>query len=90
MTRAAWRDVAAALFLFAIAFAVWRLTAELPQGTLRRMGPGFMPLLLASLLAVCGLVILAQAFLAARSAADFGERPVAALAPGATSSTSCS
>lgn len=78
MTRAGLRDIAAALFLFAIAYAVWTFTSQLPQGTLRRMGPGFMPLLLASALAICGAVILVQGLLAARGT-DSGDRPVPAL-----------
>lgn len=80
MTRAGLRDIAAALFLFAIAYAVWTFTSELPQGTLRRMGPGFMPLLLSALLALCGLVILAQGLLAAR-AGQTDDRPALALTP---------
>lgn len=78
MTRAGLRDIAAALFLFAIAYAVWTFTSELPQGTLRRMGPGFMPLLLSALLAICGLIILVQGVLAAR-AAEPDDRPALAL-----------
>jgi putative tricarboxylic transport membrane protein len=56
------QDLAAGLFLIAIAlFALWQ-SRELTMGTLRQLGPGMVPHVLAVLLAFCGLVLTANAF----------------------------
>jgi putative tricarboxylic transport membrane protein len=56
------QDFAAGLFLIAVAaFAYW-LSRDLTMGTLRQLGPGMVPHLLAVLLAVCGAVLVVNAF----------------------------
>src|SRR5687767_15414949 len=61
-----------------LAFAIGG--ARYDVGSALRMGPGYVPLLLGGVLAVLGLVIVAQAFLAgdphARELADRERRPV--------------
>lgn len=57
------QDVAAGLFLVAVAaFALWQST-DLPLGTLRAMGPGMLPRALAVLVGVAGIVLAISAFL---------------------------
>lgn len=54
------KDVLSGL-LFIVLAAIFALeTRELPMGTAIRMGPGYFPLLLAGLLALLGLIVLAN------------------------------
>jgi hypothetical protein len=56
------QDLAAGLFLVLIAlFALWH-SRELTMGTLRQLGPGMVPHLLAVLLALCGVALAVNAF----------------------------
>jgi putative tricarboxylic transport membrane protein len=57
------QDVAGGLFLLAIAAIAMVLSADLPVGSLRQLGPGMFPRALAVLTGVAGLAILADAFL---------------------------
>jgi putative tricarboxylic transport membrane protein len=58
------QDAAAGAFLIAIAvFALWH-SRELTTGTLRQLGPGMVPHVLAVLLGVCGIALVANAWLA--------------------------
>ena len=57
------QDAAAGLFLLAVAaLALW-LGAGLPAGSLRQLGPGMFPRVLAVLVGAVGLLILLDAFL---------------------------
>jgi hypothetical protein len=51
------QDVRAGLLLTAFGVAALVFGAELPMGTARRMGPGYMPYGLAWLLILCGAVV---------------------------------
>lgn len=56
-------DIAAGLFLFLIAmFFLWQAN-DLPMGTLRAMGPGMLPVSIATILGVGGLGLALAAFL---------------------------
>src|SRR5687767_9115506 len=57
------QDVAGGLFLLAIAVLALWLSAGLPVGSLRQLGPGMFPRALAVLTGLAGLAILADAFL---------------------------
>ncbi|MHB2165751.1 tripartite tricarboxylate transporter TctB family protein [Alsobacter sp. R-9] len=57
------QDVAAGLFLVAVAaFALWQ-SSDLPMGTLRAMGPGMLPRALAVLVGLSGVVLVISAFM---------------------------
>lgn len=57
------QDFAAGLFLLAVAaFAVYA-SSDLSMGTLRNMGPGMLPRMVATLIGVCGLGLLVGAML---------------------------
>ena len=56
-------DVAGGAFLLVIAVIALWLSADLPAGSLRQLGPGMFPRALAVLTGVAGLAILADAFL---------------------------
>lgn len=58
------QDLAGGLFLIAVAaFAVWQ-SLELPLGTLRAMGPGMLPRVLAVMVGGAGVMLAISAFLA--------------------------
>ncbi|MGE5539704.1 MAG: tripartite tricarboxylate transporter TctB family protein [Gemmatimonas sp.] len=64
------QDLAAGLFLIAIAaFALWQ-SRELPTGSLRVLGPGWVPHVLAVLLGACGLILVVSAFRSAGPAVE--------------------
>ncbi len=52
------RDIAAGLFLLAVAGLAWWVAADLPMGESAGIGPGFMPKSVALLIAVFGGLIL--------------------------------
>lgn len=54
------KDVLSGLLFIALAAVFALETRELPMGTAIRMGPGYFPLLLAGLLALLGLIVLAN------------------------------
>jgi putative tricarboxylic transport membrane protein len=57
------QDAAAGLFLTGLAiFALWQAW-DLSLGTMRQLGPGMLPRVLAYVTGLCGLVILINAFL---------------------------
>lgn len=55
------RDLASAMAFLVLAVAVGVQAARFPMGTLRRVGPGFFPLLLALCLALLALALLLKA-----------------------------
>jgi putative tricarboxylic transport membrane protein len=56
------QEFAAGLFLIVIsAIALWQ-TADLPVGTMRQLGPGMLPRVLATAVGLCGIVLLALSF----------------------------
>lgn len=57
------QDLAAGLFLFAFALLARYFAEDLPMGRLVRMGPGYLPTVLAWILAAIGLLIAARGFL---------------------------
>jgi putative tricarboxylic transport membrane protein len=61
-----WQDLIAGLALLALGLLVLQLNAPFAVGTLRAMGPGYLPRVLALLLLGIGLAILIGAFLGAR------------------------
>ena len=62
-TKPATQNLAGGLVLLAIAaVALWQ-GADLSAGSLRQIGPGFMPRVLASITAVCGLVMCVSALM---------------------------
>jgi putative tricarboxylic transport membrane protein len=52
------QDVAAGLFLVAVAVFTWIAGADLATGTLRAIGPGMLPKALATIVGLLGLAIL--------------------------------
>jgi len=61
-TKPATQDLAGGLVLLGIAaVALWQ-SADLAAGSLRQIGPGFMPRVLAAITGLCGLVMCASAF----------------------------
>ncbi|WP_342359244.1 tripartite tricarboxylate transporter TctB family protein [Terrarubrum flagellatum] len=64
------QDLAAGLFLIALAlFAFW-LGSNLNPGTLRSMGPGMLPRIVSALVGITGVVLTVNAFLLNGSALD--------------------
>ena len=61
-------DLLAGLVLLALAIAIWQLNARFPVGSLRAMGPGYVPRLLAMALAAIGLGLVIYARLGVASA----------------------
>jgi putative tricarboxylic transport membrane protein len=58
------QDAGAGVFLLAIAaIALWQ-SSELATGTLRQLGPGMVPHALAVMLGMCGVALIANAWLA--------------------------
>ena len=55
--KISWQDVASGLLLLAIAVIGYELNGEHPLGTVRRMGPGYMPMLTFWILGVIGLAV---------------------------------
>ncbi len=55
--KISWQDVASGLLLLAIAIIGYELNGEHPLGTVRRMGPGYMPMLTFWILGALGLVV---------------------------------
>jgi hypothetical protein len=56
------QDLAAGLFLVAVAVLAYALAADLPMGRAVRMGPGYLPTVLSWLLGGLGLIIAARGF----------------------------
>lgn len=66
----AWQDAAGGLFLIAIAgFALWQ-GADLAAGRLGQMGPGMLPRGLAVLVGLCGVLLIAGAFVSPGAALE--------------------
>ena len=64
------QSVISGLVLIAVAlFAIW-LTRDLPQGTLRSMGPAMLPRWLAIAVGLCGLALVTSGFLRSGSALE--------------------
>jgi hypothetical protein len=55
------QDLAAGLFLIAIAVAAYVLASDLPMGRAVRMGPGYLPTLLSWILGGLGVLVLMRA-----------------------------
>jgi hypothetical protein len=64
------QDVWAGLLLAAFGAAALVFGADLPMGTARRMGPGYMPYGLAWLLILCGVIVALRGVLAAGAAVE--------------------
>lgn len=62
-------DALAGLVLLALASSIWLLNARFAIGTLRAMGPGYMPRALAGLLALIGVGLVVFAWAGPRAAA---------------------
>jgi Tripartite tricarboxylate transporter TctB family len=74
-------DLWSGLVLIALAAVIWRGTAHLPQGSLRAIGAGFFPLVLASLTGLIGMLLLAKAVVHATDAMErWNPRPALLLA----------
>ncbi len=58
------RDFWSGLLFMALGLAVLSMARHYPLGTTTRMGPGFFPVMLASLLAILGLIIAVRSFFA--------------------------
>jgi hypothetical protein len=56
-------DFFSGLVFFVLGTAAAVLARDFPFGTARNMGPGWFPFVVASLLALCGLVLVARAFI---------------------------
>lgn len=63
-------DFLSGLTFFVIGAAAAAIALGYPLGTARNMGPGGFPLIISGLLALCGLVLMARAFIGA------GEEPI--------------
>ena len=61
-------DLLAGLVLLALAITIWQLNARFPVGSLRAMGPGYVPRLLAAALAAISLGLMIYAWLGVASA----------------------
>lgn len=62
-------DALAGLVLLALALSIWLLNARFATGTLRAMGPGYMPRILAAFLALLGAGLLVFAWAGSRAEA---------------------
>ena len=72
-------DVIGGVALVAVGLAAALIAQDYPFGTLRRMGPGFLPTVLSVLLIVCGIVIAVKRPDAAEAAPPLGARPLLAI-----------
>ncbi len=64
------RNVAAGFFLIIVAALAFWQTADLAGGSLRQMGPGMLPRILASLLGVAGIALIINSYWQERIALD--------------------
>jgi hypothetical protein len=74
------KDILSGLVFIAIGLAFGFAAARYEIGSALRMGPGFFPIVLASLLALLGFVIAGHGFLAAEDDSDLGVVPWRGLA----------
>jgi len=80
------QDFAAGAFFVAVAALVYALSTDYPMGSLRSIGPGFLPIVLAAAMALLGLTLILRSFAGSVAAIEgVGLRPLVFVLAGSLS-----